>query len=110
LKACIAKKTKRFQFPPKADEVRKVYSHRLEELVEAAGLKDQRDRELKSNSSFAANWNTVKDWTEESRYKTTGLNGRDMYNAVTDVHGVLPWISCAGSRRPRTRRTRHSGA
>lgn len=92
LKACIAKKTKRFQFPPKAEDIREVYSHKLEKLVEAAGLKDQRDRELKSNPSFAANWNTVKDWTEESRYKTTGLNGKDMYNAVSGANGVLPWI------------------
>jgi len=92
LKACIAKKTKRFQFPPKAEDVREVYSHKLEKLVEAAGLKDQRYRELKSNPSFAANWSTVKDWTEESRYKTTGLNGKDMYNAVSGANGVLPWI------------------
>lgn len=92
LKACIAKKTKRFQFPPKAEDVREVYSHRLEKLVEVAGLKGQRDRELKSNPLFAANWKTVKDWTEESRYKTTGLNGKDMYNAVVGADGVLPWI------------------
>jgi len=92
LKACIAKKTKRFQFPPKAEEVREIYSHKLEKLLEAADLKDQRDRELRSNPSFAANWNTVKDSTEESRYKTTGLNGKDIYNAVTGSNGVLPWI------------------
>jgi len=90
LKACIAKKTKKFQFPPK--DAKEVYSHNLEKLVEAAGLKDQRDREMKSNPSFAANWNTVKDWTEESRYKTTGLSGKDMYNAVSGANGVLPWI------------------
>jgi hypothetical protein len=91
-KACIAKRTKRFQFPPKAEEAREVYSHKLEKLVESAGLKDQLRRELKSSTSFAANWNTVKDRTEESRYKTTGLNGKDLYNAVSGVNGVLPWI------------------
>jgi hypothetical protein len=92
LKACIAKKTKRFQFPPKPDEARRIYSHRLEELLDAAGLKDQRDKEMQSNPSFAANWNTVKAWTEECRYKTADLNGKDMYNAVAGKDGVLPWI------------------
>jgi hypothetical protein len=93
LKACIAKNTKRFQFPPKTEEVREIYSHKLEKLVEAAGLRDQRDNELKSNPSFATNWNTVKDWSEESRYKTNGLNGKDMYNAVSGKDGVLSWIA-----------------
>jgi hypothetical protein len=92
LKACIAKKTKRFQFPSKPEEARRIYSHRLEELLDAAGLKDQREKESQSNPFFAANWNTVKAWTEESRYKSTGLNGKDMYNAVTGRDGVLPWI------------------
>lgn len=92
LKACIAKKTKRFQFPLKQDESRKIYSHKLEELFDAAGLKDQRETELQTNPSFAANWNTVKSWTAESRYKTAGLNGKDMYNAVTGTDGVLPWL------------------
>jgi hypothetical protein len=92
LKACIARKTRRFQFPPKTEEVRRIYSHKLEDLLDAAGLKDQRDKELKLNRAFAANWNTVKDWTEESRYKTTGLSGKDMYEAVVGKNGVLPWI------------------
>lgn len=92
LKACIAKKTKRYQFPPKVDDVRDVYSHRLNKLVSVAGFDADLAREIATNPRFAANWNTVKDWTEESRYKTSGLNGRDMYNAVVDADGVLPWI------------------
>jgi hypothetical protein len=66
LKACIAKKTKKSQFPPKVDDVREMY--------------------------FATNWSTVKDWTAESRYRSSGLNGKDMYNAVAGSNGVLPWI------------------
>jgi hypothetical protein len=92
LKACIAKKTRRFQFPPKAEDAREVYSHKLEKLVEAADLHGQHAVELKSNAAFAANWSIVRLWTAESRYRGTGLNGKDMYNAVSGNDGVLPWI------------------
>jgi hypothetical protein len=92
LKACIAKKTKKFEFPPKKTYVEKIYNHNLKELVILAGLEAQLDKDTKANTAFAANWNTVKDWTEQSRYKTSGLNGKDMYNAVMGVDGVLPWI------------------
>jgi HEPN domain-containing protein len=92
LKACIARKTKRFEFPPKADHVRKLYTHELDKLVGLAGLDAQLKKDMDANKAFKANWITVKDWTEESRYRTSGLNGKDMYNAVAGIDGVLPWI------------------
>lgn len=90
LKACIAKTTKRSQFPPKPDTVRKMYTHNLLDLAELAGLKNQLDRT--ANTRLAANWAIVKDWTEQSRYVRSGLNGTDMYEAVTGADGVFPWI------------------
>jgi HEPN domain-containing protein len=92
LKACIAKTTKRFQFPPKAEYARKLYTHELDKLLTLAGLDAQLKKDMVTNKTFEANWSTVKDWTEESRYRTSGLNGKDMYNAVTGADGVLPWI------------------
>lgn len=92
LKACIAKQRKRFEFPPKKRSVEKMYSHDLDELLDVAGLDAQLKKEIAANPDFAANWNTVKDWTAESRYQTSGLNGKDMYNAVTGPNGVLSWI------------------
>lgn len=92
LKACIAKKTKRFEFPPKKSYVEKIYNHNLDALVNAAGLDTQLKRDIDANPAFAANWTTVKDWSTESRYKVSGLNGKDMYNAVVGSDGVLPWI------------------
>jgi hypothetical protein len=92
LKACIAKRRKRFEFPPKRKEVEKMYSHDLDTLLDVAGLGTQLQREIATNPGFAVNWNTVKDWTAESRYKTSGLNAKDLYNAVTGPNGVLPWI------------------
>ena len=41
LKACIAKQTKRNEFPLKPDYARKVNSHDLEELLRLAGLDQQ---------------------------------------------------------------------
>ena len=92
LKACIAKQRRRFEFPPKRRSGDKMYSHNLETLVDVAGLGLQLKKQIAANPDFAANWNTVKDWTEESRYETSGLNAKDLYNAVTGPNGVLPWI------------------
>jgi HEPN domain-containing protein len=92
LKACISKKTKRFQFPPKRKYVDRMYGHDLDALLDLADLNGPLQKEIAVNPAFAANWNTVKDWSAESRYKTSGLNGKDMYNAVTGPNGVFPWI------------------
>jgi HEPN domain-containing protein len=92
LKACIAKQRKRFEFPPRRSIVERMYSHNLDSLLDAADLKAQLEKEIAANPDFAANWNTVRDWTSESRYETSGLNGKELYNAVTGPNGVLPWI------------------
>jgi HEPN domain-containing protein len=92
LKACIAKQRKRFEFPPKRRNVEKMYSHDLDALLDVAGLELQLKKEIAANPDFAANWNTVRDWTSESRYETSGLNGKELYNAITGPNGVLPWI------------------
>ncbi len=92
LKACIAQKMRLYQFPPKKEYIYKIYTHNLDTLVSAADLDAQLRADMNTNHAFAANWNTVKDWNEESRYKASGLNGTDLYNAVTGVHEVLPWI------------------
>lgn len=92
LKACIAKQRKRFEFPPKRRTVEKMYSHDLDILVDVAGLASELQKEIEANREFAENWNTVKDWTAESRYEASGLDGRELYNAVMGRNGVLPWI------------------
>ena len=37
---------------------------------------------MKTNTALAVNWGIVKSWSEESRYRISGLNGRDLNNAV----------------------------
>ncbi len=92
LKACIAKKTRRHEWPEKAF-VDKIHTHKLGELVKAVGLENDLDQEMR-NANFAANWATVKEWSEQSRYRRwTEVQAQDLYNAVTNrYHGVLRWI------------------
>jgi len=91
LKACIAKKTKRHEFPPKRDYLEKVYSHKLEILLELAELKNQLEKDMKENPTLGKNWLVVKGWNESARYISSGLNGA-LYTAMTGADGVLPWI------------------
>jgi len=93
LKACIAKETRRYDFPYK-EIVNASYTHDLTRLVKTAALEPDMDKELKSNPDFADNWYTVKDWSEKSRYeKHTDKEAQDLYSAVADgKQGVLQWI------------------
>jgi len=93
LKACIAKQTRLHDFPDKK-VVDASYSHKLGDLVKIAALGKKFNDVLKSNPDFTDNWNTVKDWSEKSRYeKHTDKEAQDLYSAVTDEkQGVLQWI------------------
>jgi HEPN domain-containing protein len=93
LKACIAKKTRRYDFPRDQNYAKSVYTHDLGELLKLAGLNAQFDSDSKVDAALGANWGVVKGWTVASRYETTGLRGRDMLKAVTSRQGgVLKWI------------------
>lgn len=94
LKACIARRTRRFDFPSK-QIVQKVFVHDLELLVKAAGLKADLDRDLRANEALEVNWAIAKDWSEESRYRLdiTRAQARDLYSACTSRrNGVLLWV------------------
>jgi len=90
LKACIAKRTKRHDFPIKKTD--RIYSHNLASLLVEAELETKLEIDMKKNLDLATNWNVVKEWKETSRYERKGLNGKDLYKAVTGTNGVLPWI------------------
>jgi HEPN domain-containing protein len=94
LKACIAKKTKRFDFPDK-ELANKSYTHKLGDLVRLAGMEGEPRKAEKSSREFEENWAVVKDWTEEHRYRTViskKLAG-DLYSAiVSKKYGVLTWL------------------
>jgi HEPN domain-containing protein len=94
LKACIAKATRRHDFPDKK-KVDESHTHNLKDLLRLAGLdkswKERVDRDL----VFGHNWEHVLSWSERSRYQTTDLvTARKFIDAVADrSHGVLSWIT-----------------
>jgi HEPN domain-containing protein len=94
LKACIARLTSQDDYPPKPKFIHDDYSHEIEKLVKTAGLTAQRDADAAADPVLQANWDTVKDWTEESRYeRRTQAQAQQLIAAITDAaHGVLPWI------------------
>jgi len=93
LKACIAKQTKRYDFPDKKI-VNESYTHDLTKLVKVAGLDLALDQEIRCNLDFERNWAVVKDWTQGSRYeKHTKKEAQDLYSAIVNrKYGVLRWI------------------
>lgn len=93
LKACIAKLMKSEEFPDKkfAD---KCWTHNLAQLLDLAGLKDDLDAAMQADRDLSQNWDTVKEWTEESRYlRTMKAKAEKLYEAITDKkYGVLSWL------------------
>lgn len=93
LKACIAKETRRFEFP---DRVRAndSWSHDPVRLVRTAHLAEELERARRADPEFSDNWTIVRDWSVDSRYERyTQQGAEDLYRAVADrQHGVLRWI------------------
>jgi hypothetical protein len=92
LKACIAKKTRRHEFPADTEYTRKVYSHNLEQLLKLAHLDVQLETDMEARPQLADNWAFVRDWRVESRYQTSKLGGKQMTLAVNSPDGMLQWI------------------
>jgi len=94
LKACIAKRTKRFDFPDRRTVIDS-YTHDLEILLRVSGLKVEHEMEVNSNPRFNINWTTVKDWSEQARYSTvtSKAEAENLHSAVTARRGgVLTWL------------------
>lgn len=97
LKACIAKLTNQHDFPddfPHKELAQRCHTHKIEVLVEVAGLALQRKTDVDANPTLGANWLLVKDWDEKARYQPwTEPQARRLFVAVIDAtNGVLPWI------------------
>jgi hypothetical protein len=92
LKACIAKRTRRHEFPPRPKDAHEVYTHNLVSLLRLAELQKDLENDMAMNPALAKNWGVVKVWDEESRYRCAGLNGKDLHAAIVGPDGVLQWI------------------
>jgi hypothetical protein len=88
LKACIAKKIRRHTYPDK-DLAQQCYTHKLEGLIDIAGLRT----DLRNNGPIVK-WAVVKDWRELARYELkTRAEALALYEAITDpTDGMLLWI------------------
>jgi HEPN domain-containing protein len=93
LKACISKKTRRYEFPD-IETVRSSYTHDLRQLVKVAELETARKEQAAKDREFGNNWELVRDWSEKSRYRRNETDSAKLFlKAVGDRrHGVFPWI------------------
>lgn len=95
LKSCISAKTNAGDFPPKPNIVQECYKHDLAGLVRLAGLSAELENQCRSAKQFAANWETAKSWTEQSRYesKIDKNKAEILVQAVShSKHGLLKWL------------------
>ena len=94
LKACVAKQFRLHEVPDKK-LVNSFYTHRLDELLTISGVKSEMEIHAKTDSSFEINWNTMRDWSETTRYDIgiAEAFARGMYDAVTNTaSGILPGL------------------
>lgn len=91
LKACIAKRTREFDFPEKR-EVERSYTHDLNRLLEVAKLESVLGEEIGNDDELGRNWATVRVWSEGSRYAldVSEESAQNMLAAIRD--GILPWL------------------
>ena len=93
LKACISRQILAETIPDRK-WINDIYSHQFEKLIGLAGLSSALKDKQETDQVFAANWLTVREWTEGSRYEmidrySCGL----MIEAIRDEpNGVLTWL------------------
>lgn len=72
----------------------KCWTHDVEQLVQQAGLAADRAAAVGANQALGHNWLTLKDWSENSRYRISSqLQAEDLFNAINETpDGALQWI------------------
>jgi hypothetical protein len=93
LKACIARQTRRNDFPDKK-RAEASWTHSPETLIRAAGLQAILETENRTDPMFSANWDIVRDWKEDSRYVMKGRS--QAQDLVREGEVALTW----GKERP----------
>jgi HEPN domain-containing protein len=94
LKACIAKRINRHDFPDKK-LINDSYTHDLTKLVGIAALKSRLDAAHAADKAFRLNWEVVRDWSEEDRYNPniSRDDARELYSAIIKRRtGVMTWL------------------
>ncbi|MGI8743465.1 MAG: hypothetical protein ACR2NN_13030, partial [Bryobacteraceae bacterium] len=68
LKACIAKRTREFEFPDKL-RANQSHTHDLLRLLDLSGLEEFK-AESRVDRFFEYNWKIIRDWSEDARYES----------------------------------------
>lgn len=91
LKACIAKRFMKHDFPDKKTVIES-YTHDLVKLAKLAGLEQELEGE--NVAYLKKNWDVVRGWSEESRYRLMERPVcEQLLSAIIQTsHGVLPCI------------------
>jgi HEPN domain-containing protein len=92
LKACVAKRTRRYDFPER--DTHHLYTHAPRKLLEKAGISAELEAYLSATPLFRRYWEIMEQWSPDSRYN---VHSRDeaasLITAVGDRrHGVIAWI------------------
>lgn len=92
LKACIAKRTERHDFPD-LERARDSYTHNAKKLIVTAGLESALENAVRQ-SEFGQRWRIVSKWSEESRYSShSPQEAHDLIEAIENrKHGILQWL------------------
>ena len=93
LKACIAKRTQRHEFPDKR-RAESSHSHNLAQLLNESGIKQTFAEKAGEDAQFKKYWDFVQLWSEQSRYEAHALEEAEAFlRAINDRnHGVLACI------------------
>jgi hypothetical protein len=93
LKACIAKRTVRHEFPDRK-RVIDSHTHDLTVLMTIAELGTAVKEAAHTHPELHANWTIVRNWTGQHRYeKPSQLDAENIIRALEQPkHGLLRWL------------------
>jgi HEPN domain-containing protein len=92
LKACVAKRTRRYDFPER--DAHHLYTHAPRKTLEKAGIWRELDARIAVDPAFRRYWEILERWSPDSRYNVhSRAEAASLMTAVGDSrHGVLAWV------------------
>jgi HEPN domain-containing protein len=93
LKACIARRTERFEFPD-LKIAQESWGHDLSKLAKTAALDEKLREATNRDAELNLNWTIVTKWKLDSRYQRRSLaEAAALISAVEDRnHGIFRWL------------------
>lgn len=97
LKARICKVIDQDSYPEAGEVARSFKTHKLDDLLQLAGLQRKFEAAKIRNPNLLTNWSLVTEWTENFRYRPVGsspkVRARDTIEALEDRNdGVFTWL------------------